>query len=49
MNSPLTFETQTPDQKNMFKKIVPVIKKIVTIVGKVNNVTGKIVTIASLL
>ncbi len=49
MDSPLTFETQTPDQKNIFKKIVPVVTKIVTIAGKVNNITGKIVTIASLL
>jgi hypothetical protein len=49
MDSSLTFETQTPDQKNICKKVVPVITKIVTIAEKVNNITGKIVTIASLL
>jgi hypothetical protein len=49
MNPPLTFESQKPDQKNFFKKIVPVISKIVKVAGKVNNITGKIVTIASLL
>ena len=49
MNSPLTFDSHTPDQKNFLKRIVPVISKIVKVAGKINNVTGKIVTIASLL
>jgi hypothetical protein len=49
MESPLTFETTTPDQKNFLKKIVPAIKKIANIAEKVNNVTGKIITVASVL
>jgi hypothetical protein len=49
MESPLTFETITPDEKNLLKNVVPAIKKIANIAEKVNNVSGKIITVASLL
>jgi hypothetical protein len=49
MESPLTFETTTPDEKNLLKKVVPAIKKIANVAEKVNNVTGKIIIVASVL
>lgn len=45
----LGFSSNSPDNKNFLKKIVPAVKKIGNVAGKVATITGKVATIAAVL